>query len=228
GVGLALVLFDDGLLELGLVRVGKRLAAALGLFALDLYQHAGGLLGAHYADPRIRPHPQEAWVVGTAAHAVITGAEAAADDHGELRYLGAGHRGDQLGAMLGDAAGLVFLPDHEAGDVLQKQQRNAALAGQFDEVRAFLRRFGEEDAVVRQDRHRIAVDMGETANQRGAEQRLEFIEAGVVDDTGDHLAHVERLLAVGRNHPVQLFGGIARRQWLLALQLAELAPVEVG
>ena len=28
-----------------------------------------------------------------------------------------------------------FLPDHEAGDVLQEQQRNAALAAQLDEVR---------------------------------------------------------------------------------------------
>jgi hypothetical protein len=38
---------------------------------------------------------------------------------------------------LGDAAFLVFLAHHEAGDVLQEHQRNAALRAQFDEVRAF-------------------------------------------------------------------------------------------
>ena len=33
-----------------------------------------------------------------------------------------------------DAARLRLLPDHEAGDVLQEQQRDAALAAQLDEV----------------------------------------------------------------------------------------------
>jgi len=43
-------------------------------------------------------------------------------------------------------------------------------------VRAFLRRLGEEDAVVGEDGDRVAVQMGEAADQGGAEQRLEFIE----------------------------------------------------
>jgi hypothetical protein len=35
-----------------------------------------------------------------------------------------GDRRDQLRAVLGDAAGLVFAADHEAGDVLQEHQRD--------------------------------------------------------------------------------------------------------
>ena len=125
---------------------------------------------------RVRPHPQEARAVGAAAHAVVAGAEAAADDHGELRHLRAGDGRHHLGAVLGDAAGLVFLPDHEAGDVLQEQQRNAALAAQLDEVRALQRRFREQDAVVGDDADGIAEDMGEAADQRRAVELLELVE----------------------------------------------------
>jgi hypothetical protein len=44
-----------------------------------------------------------------------------------------------LGAVLGDAAVLVLAADHEAGDVLQEQQRDLALAAQLDEVRGLER-----------------------------------------------------------------------------------------
>ena len=95
--------------------------------------------------------------IRAAAHAVVAGTVAAADDHGELGHRRGGDRGHQLGAILGDAAGLVFPSDHEAGDVLQEHQRDAALAAQLDEVRALQRRFGEQDAVVGEDADRIAV-----------------------------------------------------------------------
>ncbi|MNN06427.1 hypothetical protein D3C81_1192170 [compost metagenome] len=130
--------------------------------------------------------------------------------------------------MLGDAAGFVLLADHETGDVLQEQQRDATLAGQFDEVRAFLRRFREEDAVVGQDRHGVSVQVGKAAHQGGTEQRLEFIEHRAVDQPRDHLAHIEGLLGVGRDHAVQLFAAVQRRHRGALLQLAELVPVEVG
>ncbi len=130
--------------------------------------------------------------------------------------------------MLGDAAFFVLLADHEASDVLQEQQRDAALAGQLDEVRAFLRGLGEQDAVVGEDRHRVAVQVGEAAHQGGTEQRLELVEHRAVDQARDHLAHVERLLGIGRHHAIQLIGGIQRCHRGQALQLAQLVPVEVG
>src|SRR3546814_944650 len=89
-------------------------------------QHGGRLLAAHHRDARVRPHPQEARSVGTAAHAVIAGPEAAAEDDGELRHPRAGHRRDQLGAVLGDDARLVAAADPYAGDVLQEYRGNAA------------------------------------------------------------------------------------------------------
>src|SRR3712207_7711945 len=59
-----------------------------------------------------------------------------ADDDGQLGHPGAGDGGDHLRAVLGDAAGLVVAADHEAGDVLQEQQRDRPLVAQLDEVRA--------------------------------------------------------------------------------------------
>ena len=69
-----------------------------------------------------------------------------------------------------------FAPDHEAGDVLQEEQRDPALAAELDEMRALLRALREEHAVVGDDPDRDAVDMGEAADQRRAEPRLELVE----------------------------------------------------
>ena len=58
--------------------------ADLGL--ADLVHHRRRLLAAHDADARVRPHEQEARRVRAAAHAVVAGAERAADDHRQLRH----------------------------------------------------------------------------------------------------------------------------------------------
>src|SRR5690606_34289298 len=77
GMALALVLLADRLLEgfLFLLR---------GKSALHGGEHACSLLAAHDRNARVRPHPQEARRIGAAAHAVVAGAEGAAEDHGEL------------------------------------------------------------------------------------------------------------------------------------------------
>jgi hypothetical protein len=53
-------------------------------------------------------------------------------------------------------------------DVLQKHQRHLALAAQLDEMRALLRRFAEQNAVVGDDAHRHALDVRKAADQGGA------------------------------------------------------------
>ena len=57
------------------------------------------------------------------------------------------------------------------------------LAGELDEVRALLGGLGEEDALVREDRHRMALDAREAADERLAVQLLELVEAGAVHDS---------------------------------------------
>src|SRR6202012_4246224 len=117
---------------------------------------------------------------------------------------GGGHGRHHLGAVLGDAARLVFTADHEAGDVLQEHQRDPALVAQLDEVRALECGLGEQDPVAGHDPDRVAVDAGEPGDQRGAVLRLELTQPRPVGDPGDHLAHVIRDPGVGRHHVVEL------------------------
>src|SRR5690606_914657 len=150
-----------------------------------------GLFTAHHGNAGVRPHPQEVRAVGAAAHAVVARAERTADQYGDFRYVGTGHGHDHFGAVFGDAFSFVLLAHHEAGDVLQEQQRDVALAAQLDEVRAFLRGFAEQDAVVGDDADRVAVDVGKAGDQGLAVVAFEFVEFGAVDNAGDHIAHVE-------------------------------------
>ena len=92
--------------------------------------------------------------------------------------------------MLGDAARLVVAADHEAGDVLQEQQRDLALVAQLDEMRALDRGFAEQHAVVGDDADRVAVDVREAGDQRLAVLGLELVELTAVDDAGDDLVDV--------------------------------------
>jgi hypothetical protein len=118
--------------------------------------------------------------------------------------------GHHLGAVLGDAARLVFLAHHVAGDVLQEQQRDAALAGELDEMRRLERGFGEQHAVVGEDRDRVAVQVREAGHQRGAVVGLELVQLRAVDDARDDLAHVVGLARLGRDHAVDFLGRVER------------------
>src|SRR5436853_330099 len=126
------------------------------------------------------------------APAVIAGPKAAADNHGEFRHRGAGDRGHHLGAVLGNALVLVFAAHHEAGDVLQKYEGNAALGAELDEMRALQGALGKQDAVIGEDADRIAPDPGEAADQGRAVELLELVQFAAVDDAGDDLAHLVR------------------------------------
>ncbi len=63
----------------------------------------------------------------TSQMTVVASAEASPDQDRVLGHLCTGHGHHHLGAVLGDARGLVLLADHEAGDVLQEHQRDATL-----------------------------------------------------------------------------------------------------
>ena len=122
-----------------------------------------------------------------------------------------------------------LLPDHEAGDVLQEHERDAALAAQLDEMRALQRALAEQDAVVGEDADRIALDVRKAADQRRAVERLELVESRAVDDAGDDVAHIVRLARVGRHDAVDLLGGIKRLARSRASRdTAALDAVEIG
>src|SRR5690606_8576771 len=133
--------------------------------------------------------------------------------YGIFGDIGGGNRIDQLGAILGDPARLVSLSDHEAGDVLQKEQGNFLLAAQFDEMRTFQRALAEQDAVIRQNTDWMSPDMGAAAHQGRAVQGLEFLEFGTVDDAGDDLAYVVGLAGIDGNDAVEFAGRVEGIAW---------------
>ena len=116
-------------------------------------------------------------VVGPATHAVIARPEGPADQHGDLGNRRGGDRRDQLCTIFCDAARLVFLTHHKAGDVLQEDERDIALRAQLDKVRTLHGAFGKQHAIVGNDAAGQAVDMCEAANQRRAVARLELVKA---------------------------------------------------
>ena len=63
---------------------------------------------------------------------------------------------------------LVLPADHEAGDVLQEDQRDAAQVAQLDEVRRLERRLREQHAVVGDDADEEAVQPREAGDERRA------------------------------------------------------------
>ena len=194
---------------------------------LYLGKHAGGLFPAHHANTGIGPHEHEAWIVGAPAHAVIASTEAATGNHGKLGNAGTGHGVDHLGAVFGDAFGLVFLAHHEAGDVLQEQQRNLSLIAQFDKVRAFLGRLGIKHSIVGKNAHRIAVDMGKAAHQGSAIAGLEFIQFRAVHDARNQFPCRHGLAGGGGNDAVKLVGIVSWRPHRLTVDLIGLVPVQV-
>ena len=99
---------------------------------------------------------------------------------------------------------LVLAADHEARDVLEEDERDPPLARELDEVRALLRRLGEEDPAVREDADRVALDPGEAADERVAVERLELVEAAAVHDPRDHLQRVELVAEVLGDEPVEI------------------------
>ena len=121
---------------------------------------------------------------------------AATDDHRELRDVHAGDRSHQLGTVLRDATGFVLPPDHEAGDVLEKHEWDLALTAELHKVGALQAGFGEQDAVVGDDPHQMAVNARKAADQRGAVPWLEFVEARSVHDPRDEFTDVNRRTVV--------------------------------
>src|SRR5262249_29681917 len=112
-IGLVFVGGADGVVQILLLLFVDFFSGALKLLDFDFYKSARGGVAAHDGVTRGGPGKNEARVVGFAAHGVVTGAETAAADDGNLGYHGVGHRVDHFCASTDDAAPLGVLADHE-------------------------------------------------------------------------------------------------------------------
>ena len=113
--------------------------------------------------------------------------------------------------MLCNTAGLVFATNHEARGVLQEYQWDAALVTQLDEVRALLRRFREENAVVGDNADAVTVDAGESSDQGRTEFGLELLVLTAIHDDLDDLVDVVRHFGIDGDDIVKI-GLVASRR----------------
>ena len=144
-----------------------------------------------------------------------------------MRHRGVRHGVNHLGAVLGDAALLEIRADDIARDVVQEQERHVDLVVELNELRRLLRGFREQWAVVAEDADGVAVQRRPARHQRGAVEGLELLEAGAIDDAGDHLAHVEGHTQVLIDDAEQLFRVVKRVVGRHGGAGAQLAPIEV-
>src|SRR5699024_1312677 len=118
----------------GLICSRPLLIGGIVLVAFDRGQNARGLFWTHDRDASVRPHEQKAWRIGTTAHRIVASTKGAADDYSDLWNPSGRNSGHHFGAVFRDSAGFVVLADHKTRNILEKEQRNAALVGELYEV----------------------------------------------------------------------------------------------
>ena len=89
--------------------------------------------------------------------------------------------------------------DHVAGRILQIDDRHVGLAAELDELRRLARPVGIDRSVVADQPDRVPLDFGLAADGVRTIAGLEIEIVGIVDDTGDDLAHIVGLAVIGRH-----------------------------
>ncbi len=184
----------DDLLEVRdqLGPLGVRVVGRLDLLAHD---DVHGALGAHHRDLRARPGHDQVGLVGLAAHHVVARAVGLPDDDRDLRDGRARDGVEHLRAVADDAGLLDLRADHEAGHVLEEEQRDTERVAQVDEARRLVGGVVLEDPaellrLARDDADRTPAHPREAGDDRLRELRLNVEVEAVVDDPADHLVHV--------------------------------------
>ena len=118
-----------------------------------------------------------------------------------------------LRAVFRDAAAFILTAHHEAGDVLEEDQRHPPLGAELDKVCGLERGLGEQHTVVRHNADEVAVQPGESGDQCWTIPSLEFVKAGTVHQPRNDLAWVVLATEVGPDDPAQFPRVVARVFW---------------
>ena len=130
--------------------------------------------------------------------------------------------------MLGYPLCLIFATDHETGNILQEQQRDFALLGQFDEMRALLRALAKQHAIIGKDRDRRPPDMGKAAHQRAAIKRLEFMKLAAIDEPRDYLMHIIGCADIFGDDAVEFLRIIFGRSWFAGFDFKSFVRTQMA
>ena len=163
-VALRLVLFSDGAGNFGDLLFGGLISFQPG--AADIDEHCFGGVGSHRRNSRVRPSEEKPRVETTATHAVVAGPVTTTDEHCVFRNRRIGDSCHHLCAVLRNPAGFCVVTNHVSGGVLQKEQRNATLLTEFNEMCCLKGGLREDDAVVRNDSNEVPVNAGKPSDNR--------------------------------------------------------------
>src|SRR5260370_19458229 len=86
----------------------------------------------------------------------------------------------------------------------------------------------KEYAIIRDDAHRVAHQLGKAADERGPIEFLEFMEAAPVDEARDNLAYIVALVAICWDNAKEFVGVVTRRFGCSSIPGNILASVEIG
>ena len=175
------------------------------LLAVDEAHRAGG---AHHCDLRAGPGDVDVAAHVLGAHDAVGAAVGLAGDHGDLGDGGLAVGVEQFGAAADDAVVLLLGSRQEAGNVHQHDDRHVEAVAGSDEPGGFFRGVdvqaaGELGRLVSDDADRAAVDPPEPDDDVLRVSGLHLEELVVVEDPGDHLVHVIRLVRRIRDQGVE-------------------------
>src|SRR5215211_1845863 len=187
-------------------------------------------VGTHHRDLGRRPRHDEVGLVRGAVHHEVPGAVALAHHHADLGNGRLRDREQHLGAVADDPLLLDGRADDEPGDVVEEHERDPERVAQPDEARHLVGRVHVERAaqhhrLAPDDPDGLAADASETGHDVLGPFGLDPEHVAVVDDGGDHPAHVVRPPRC-RGHdvvelldpPVDGVGAVLHRRRLLVVR----------
>src|ERR1019366_8126779 len=177
-------------------RVGETLAKLFGLLRahgvpvggrrqLAAIDNVHGTLWPHDGDFGAGPRQVDIRANVLGSHHAISAAVSLACDHGDLRHGGLGVGVEQLGAMADNAAEFLFGARKEAGNVLERQNRNVERVAEAHETGALHRRIdiqaaGQVRGLIGYDAHRTPVQPREAHHDVAGEVLMDFEEFAVI------------------------------------------------
>ncbi len=158
------------------------------------------------------------------SHGVIAGAAGVIDRQHDFRHGGAGHALDHFGARPDDARRFRLDADHEAGDILHIEQRQAMALGVLDEISDFAGGFRIDDAAdaraglrfqkaaaIRDDADVSSVQARRCAQKFRRILGLKFEEIVRIENSLEQIFHTIGQTVIGGKHIVQTIGFEPRR-----------------
>lgn len=204
------------------IRIQNRLSHPLLLFfwqlftvlfqlgLLHLSQHTCSLFSTHYCNFSTWPHVQHSWAVGSSAHSVVTSSIWSSDDACDLWNTCCWNSIDHFSTMLCNTLMLVFLSNHKTSDILQKDQRNFSLWANLNKVGTFLGAFTEKNTIVGYNTDLLVVNSTETSQKSWAIFAFILMEFRTIQNSCQHLSHIESLLVVRRDNVIEFFSIVKR------------------